>query len=988
MKKRILLIALSLCLCAAVAVGAAGCDGSGGTVWYSGTDAPTAQTEGNVGDFYLDEDDFDIYKRTESGWELIGNIKGADGAAGQKGDTGAAGQDGQDGAPGADGEDGQDGANGADGQTPYIGENGNWWIGDKDTGVKAEGQDGADGAPGAPGADGEDGKDGQDGRGVANIEITYSYNEEGREVIVFTIHYTDETVETVTVEVPRKILYINYLGGEQYEVIGEGEEPPKMMLRVEYEDGYEEIPVTEEMFVVDGVYRAVDFYTPGLYRVKIVYQGYMAYEGEIRVIDWSDDSFVSAYISEPYAIMRVQDGELAVDFTNITFTAMRANGDVSIWGLDDSSLEKSYEFTGEGVPFDITVTYTEGEDSVSAILHVLPLSDDAMGEVAWTDATYYGEQGYTVNLGDEPFYGHEYIRFAGNVGGQTYIYNMPVSAELLVDEWGGPFDSAATGTKTYYFDAEKVFGKDIKTSINVTVVDPSDTSVTGIWVNAQRVIALVEEGNLVKDYTGLQITATLANGAELQLSPSDVEIDLSSYTAAGEMFTVFVRYEGVETQFEVIPLTSEQLYDGETVKFWGAQYWGEWELTSAIGEEPFVNGEFIQLDGDWNGYPCAYALPARAELLLDFDKSAAGEGEYYFDSEKLFGTYAGSVRIRVYDPDTVTVDSISVDGTTVFGVGQGSYDGWMLRVHYSTGEGYSFQETVPFDESMIVDDDGLDFGVRGEYTILVEYEGIQTPVAVTVYDPEVFNIKYIDLAGLYNLEMPLNTDVETFLAENVVGRTFYVTYYEPVDGLAGETISITREMLDASAVNGEQTGMYAIRLTYGLPGQEAYTCTINVSVSADLAGKEPIAIYYLDENAAKMLGSEQVELYEGNVLVIGSMQAAYTEEGDLLRFAFMGSEVIFRKTVEEDRTVLSAYIPNGEGVQYSAEYMGMMITAYEEENIFVLANYVAGGEPAPVMSCTGERNDSGYWVIIGQAFELIPPEEPGGIGTATAVMVD
>ena len=504
MKKRILLIALSLCLCAAVAVGAAGCDGSGGTVWYSGTDAPTAQTEGNVGDFYLDEDDFDIYKRTESGWELIGNIKGADGAAGQKGDTGAAGQDGQDGAPGADGEDGQDGANGADGQTPYIGENGNWWIGDKDTGVKAEGQDGApgapgadgedgqdgangadgqtpyigengnwwigdkdtgvkaegqdgaDGAPGAPGADGEDGKDGQDGRGVANIEITYSYNEEGREVIVFTIHYTDETVETVTVEVPRRILYINYLGGEQYEVIGEGEEPPKMMLRVEYEDGYEEIPVTEEMFVVDGVYRAVDFYTPGLYRVKIVYQGYMAYEGEIRVIDWNDDSFVSAYISEPYAIMRVQDGELAVDFTNITFTAMRANGDVSIWGLDDSSLEKSYEFTGEGVPFDITVTYTEGEDSVSAILHVLPLSDDAMGGVEWTDAAYNGSYEYIVNLGDEPFYGHEYIRFAGNVGGQTYIYNMPVSAELLVDEWGGPFDSAATGTKTYYFDAEKV----------------------------------------------------------------------------------------------------------------------------------------------------------------------------------------------------------------------------------------------------------------------------------------------------------------------------------------------------------------------------------------------------------------------------------------------------------------------------------------------------------------------------------------------------
>jgi hypothetical protein len=32
-----------------------------------------------------------------------------------------------------------------DGLTPYVGENGNWWIGDKDTGVKAEGTDGKDG---------------------------------------------------------------------------------------------------------------------------------------------------------------------------------------------------------------------------------------------------------------------------------------------------------------------------------------------------------------------------------------------------------------------------------------------------------------------------------------------------------------------------------------------------------------------------------------------------------------------------------------------------------------------------------------------------------------------------------------------------------------------------------------------------------------------------------------------------------------------------
>ena len=64
------------------------------------------------------------------------------------------GRDGADGQPGADGQDGADGQPGADGQTPHIGDNGNWWIGSTDTGIPARGRDGADG---------QDGQDGQDG---------------------------------------------------------------------------------------------------------------------------------------------------------------------------------------------------------------------------------------------------------------------------------------------------------------------------------------------------------------------------------------------------------------------------------------------------------------------------------------------------------------------------------------------------------------------------------------------------------------------------------------------------------------------------------------------------------------------------------------------------------------------------------------------------------------------------------------------------------
>jgi hypothetical protein len=71
---------------------------------------------------------------------------GINGTDGKNGADGKDGTNGKDGANGTNGVDGKDGTDGEDGQTPYIGENGNWWIGETDTGVKAAGADGKDGA--------------------------------------------------------------------------------------------------------------------------------------------------------------------------------------------------------------------------------------------------------------------------------------------------------------------------------------------------------------------------------------------------------------------------------------------------------------------------------------------------------------------------------------------------------------------------------------------------------------------------------------------------------------------------------------------------------------------------------------------------------------------------------------------------------------------------------------------------------------------------
>ncbi len=84
---------------------------------------------------------------------------GKDGTDGKNGVDGRNGTDGKDGINGIDGKNGtngQNGSDGKDGKTPFIGENGNWWIGEIDTGIKAAGTDGKDGINGINGTNGKE----------------------------------------------------------------------------------------------------------------------------------------------------------------------------------------------------------------------------------------------------------------------------------------------------------------------------------------------------------------------------------------------------------------------------------------------------------------------------------------------------------------------------------------------------------------------------------------------------------------------------------------------------------------------------------------------------------------------------------------------------------------------------------------------------------------------------------------------------------------
>lgn len=171
----------------------------GGTTWKSlgvkatgedgkdGTDGLTP-TIGENGNWWIGDTDTGVKAAAADGRD------GADGKDGVDGKDGANGKDGIDGKDGVDGKDGTDGAQGAPGLTPSIGGNGNWWLGNTDTGVRAAGTTGATGAAGATGAtgatgaagrngtDGKDGKDGKDGVGIREVSL----NDSGELIVALT----------------------------------------------------------------------------------------------------------------------------------------------------------------------------------------------------------------------------------------------------------------------------------------------------------------------------------------------------------------------------------------------------------------------------------------------------------------------------------------------------------------------------------------------------------------------------------------------------------------------------------------------------------------------------------------------------------------------------------------------------------------------------------------------------------------------------------
>ena len=184
--------------------GVDGINGTDGATWFFGDVAPSEDL-GVVGDLYLNTSTYDIYSKTDSGWVVIGNIKGEDGVDGEKGDKGDKGDTGEAGTDGTDGNQWHIGSTDPiDGETEgkpgdlYLNdvtgdiftmdESNNWrYIGN------LKGDKGDTGEKGDAGDAGEDGTDGATwltGSGVPSVDL-------GKDGDIYLDAYTSDLYQKV-----------------------------------------------------------------------------------------------------------------------------------------------------------------------------------------------------------------------------------------------------------------------------------------------------------------------------------------------------------------------------------------------------------------------------------------------------------------------------------------------------------------------------------------------------------------------------------------------------------------------------------------------------------------------------------------------------------------------------------------------------------------------------------------------------------------------
>ena len=416
--------------------------------------------------------------------------------------------------------------------------------------MKAEGQDGADGATGPAGPAGENG---EDGKGIADIEISYTIDNEGKECIVFVITYTDQTFDTITVPVPKRVIDFS-LQADRFAMCEEGEEP-ELTICVNYDDGTgENIVVTEDMFSPE--FGTIDFQTTGDYHIGITYQGITRYFG-VNVYDPNDTTVTNISVNSSRVIWLVNgEGKLVPNYTGLSLVLNRVNGTNDSIPLETSGAKFVLpEDFVVGEEAEVRVTYEGFETS----FYVFPVNESEFNSDNYTlnnafITSYSGDGAWNIScpLNGEPF-GDEYYLTMTLYSDSSYgdrSYYMPLTSDMLLNIDGDtPFDNSSEGENRYYINSESTFGFDTRGYIGeimIIVYDPSNLEIGSLYLYNNDILAgSVSELEFEVQY--------VSNGHFVYsetISASDSEVVINgeySFTEIGE-YNIEVEYNGFTTR--------------------------------------------------------------------------------------------------------------------------------------------------------------------------------------------------------------------------------------------------------------------------------------------------------------------------------------------------------------------------------------------------------------------------------------------------------
>lgn len=252
-----------------------------------------------------------------------------------------------------------------DGAGVTIGENGNWFIGEEDTGVKASGTnatigsngnwylDGTDTGKKAVGTDAERVTVGENGNWfigstdtgvkavcgkyvVGTASETVTDEKSGKSYVKTVVTYSDGTTETFNNEIPEVIQGISIYAWGEY-VAGY---KPALELEVMTSTGEYYVDITDDMFIIGKP----DFTKAGIYHSVIAYGGRIC-NATFNVVDATGVTVTGLHVYDNDVAKGTSLDELTiyVEFSNSSSYAVSIS-DVTVNNAPDLNKEGRYEF--------------------------------------------------------------------------------------------------------------------------------------------------------------------------------------------------------------------------------------------------------------------------------------------------------------------------------------------------------------------------------------------------------------------------------------------------------------------------------------------------------------------------------------------------------------------------------------------------------------------------------------------------------------------